>query len=80
MENIDKFCEDLKEHTIRKKRLYDGVNKEMSTEYALGLAIEELGEIAGALTRSRYKLAEYECIDLAHCAFLIKCAIDEMRT
>lgn len=69
--HIDDFLKKLKAHTERKKSLYDGSNRTLPIDFCLRLAIEELGEIAGAITRSRTTLAEYECIDLAHCAYLI---------
>ncbi len=65
----------LKRHAKSKAQAYDGVNKEMSSDVALRYAIEELGEVSTAMTRRRWQLALAECIDLAHCAYLIFKAI-----
>jgi NTP pyrophosphatase (non-canonical NTP hydrolase) len=72
---IENFLERLKLHTERKAKLYDGFNQDIVVDRALRYAIEELGEIATAITRQRYNSAMDECIDLAHCAFLLYKAI-----
>lgn len=69
--HIDDFLKKLKVHAERKKQMYDGSNKTLPVDYCLRFAIEELGEVASAITRNRTTLAEYECVDLAHCAYLI---------
>lgn len=50
---------------------YDGMTNIMSMDKALRLSIEELGEVSTAITRERYISAMYECLDVAHCAFLM---------
>ncbi len=79
MTKIKSFCTQLEKHTKRKANLYDGFNNNMHPDYALRLATEELGEIASAITRDRLGLAEKECIDLAHCAFLILEALSRIE-
>lgn len=71
MLEVDEFLNKLRKHTVRKAQLYDGVNKDMSVDTALRYAIEELGEVATSITRDRHQSILDECIDLAHCAFLI---------
>lgn len=73
------FLDALKRHAERKAELYDGVNKNMPIDTALRYATEELGEVATAITRERYQSASDECIDLAHCAFLIYKSISENK-
>jgi len=74
-EQINSFCEQLKQHAQMKATLYDGVDKALddknSPDVCLRYATEELGEIASALTRKRVETAKAECIDLAHCAMLV---------
>ena len=48
-----------------------GVRSQEDLDTYLRLATEKLGEISAAITRGRWHLARYECIDLAHVAFLI---------
>jgi NTP pyrophosphatase (non-canonical NTP hydrolase) len=69
------FLQILKAHAKRKAKLYDGIDRDMPIDTALRYAIEELGEVATAISRDRYHSALDECIDLAHCAFLIYQAI-----
>lgn len=82
LEFAEKFCNSLLRTAKRKFELYDGIQSagrganEISTDYALRFATEELGEIASALNRNRLSLAQEECIDLAHCAMLIAFAIE----
>lgn len=76
LESIEEFCIALKAHAICKAKLYDGVERDLSIDRRLVLAVEELGEIASAVTRERMQLAKYECMDLAHCAMLIAFSID----
>jgi len=73
------FLERLKEHGKEKAKLYDGIDVDMPVDTALRYAIEELGEIATAVSRDRFNSAMDECIDLAHCAFLIFKSIYERR-
>ena len=73
--DIDEFFEKLKNQAIKKTQLYDGVDNVVDPRHAIALAVEELGEISSAITRDRLDLAKCECIDLAHCAFLISQAI-----
>ena len=61
----------LETHAERKKELYDGGNRDFPLDKVLRFATEELGEVAAAVTRKRTALAIDECIDLAHCAYLI---------
>lgn len=68
---IIEFLKRLYINTKRKAELYDGVNKNIAIDTTLRLATEELGEVATAITRERWNSAMDECIDLAHCAFLI---------
>lgn len=74
MDILKKFLIRLYRHTIRKDNLYDG-NSNMSIDEALRYATEELGEVATSITRERYSTTLDECIDLAHCAFLIYRAV-----
>lgn len=73
------FLELLKIHAERKAKLYDGINTNMPVDTALRYATEELGEVATAISRDRYHSAMDECIDLAHCAFLIYKSISEQK-
>ena len=70
-ENLELFTEWLKKHTRHKAELYDGWNSKRSIDEFMRFAVEELGEVSSAVTRERWELAMAECIDLAHCAFLI---------
>ncbi len=71
-EVYEEFIEMLTPHRKRKiEKNFDGPNIDMSLDQALRLAIEELGEVASAITRDRLVLAKSECIDLAQCAYLI---------
>ena len=65
------FVEYFTNHALRKAKLYDGMNSEKTLHELLVFTIEELGEVASAITRERFHLAAYECVDLAHCAMLI---------
>ncbi len=76
---IDSFLQILKIHSDRKAKLYDGIDNNMPIDTALRYAIEELGEVATAISRDRYHSAMDECIDLAHCAFLIYQAISKIQ-
>jgi len=73
------FLDVLKTHGERKAKLYDGININMPIDTALRYATEELGEVATAISRDRYHSAMDECIDLAHCAFLIYKSISEQK-
>lgn len=77
MKMLKLFLTILKKHAKIKEKLYDGIDTNMSIDTALRYAIEEIGEIATAISRNRYNSAADECIDLAHCAFLIYKAILE---
>lgn len=79
MNSIEEFCETLKNQTIKKAQLYDGVDNVNYPRHALALAVEELREISSAITRNRLDLAKCECIDLAHCAYLISQAITKSQ-
>lgn len=76
-----KFCEDLLEQAKCKATLYDGVERanrkdnDMSVDFFLRYAIEELGEVSSAITRKRWFLAKAECVDVAHTALLIALAL-----
>ena len=75
-EIYNEFLELLQPHRKRKiEEHFDGPNVSMSLDHALRLAIEELGEVASAITRNRFVLAKHECIDLAQCAYLIYVAL-----
>ena len=81
---IPTFLYKLQVHANRKALLYDGVEatdrvSENNVDFYLRLATEELGEIASAITRERYNLAEEECLDLAHCAMLIAMHLDQRK-
>ncbi len=65
------FLKRLYIHAQRKAKLYDGINTDMPIDTAIRYTIEELGEVAAEISRDRYSSALDECIDLAHCAFLI---------
>ena len=78
---IVEFVNKLDAHAKRKATLYDGIETanrredDMSIDFFLRCAIEELGEVASAITRERWQLAFEECIDVAHTAMLIALAI-----
>lgn len=74
-ESIDQFLELLRTQAERKADLYDGTNTAITVDECLRYTTEELGEVASAVTRDRTKLAQYECLDLAHCAMLIWLAL-----
>jgi len=76
---ITGFLQILEKHSEQKAKLYDGINTNMPIDTALRYATEELGEVATAISRDRYHSALDECIDLAHCAFLIYKAISEQK-
>jgi len=76
---ITGFLKILEKHAERKAKLYDGINTNMPIDTALRYATEELGEIATAISRDRYHSALDECIDLAHCAFLVYQAIEKNK-
>ena len=73
------FLKRLYIHAQRKAKLYDGIDRDMPIDTALRYATEELGEVATAISRDRYNSAMDECIDLAHCAFLIYKSISEKK-
>lgn len=79
MDRLEFFLKVLKDHAVRKAKLYDGVDTDMPVDTALRYAVEELGEIATAISRNRYQSAVDECIDLAHCAFLIYVSIENSK-
>lgn len=72
---FDTFVDKLRHQGLRKCKLYDGSNKELSVDTTLRYALEELGEISSAITRERFELAECECIDAAHTIFLVYLAL-----
>jgi len=74
-EKFNEFIQLLKSQALRKAKAYDGSNRILPVDVTLRFAIEELGEISTAITRDRYLQAWYECLDLAHCAFLIWIAL-----
>jgi hypothetical protein len=76
---LKSFLRVLEVHTGNKAKLYDGINANMPVDTALRYAIEELGEVATAINRDRFLSALDECIDLAHCAFLIYQAICKQK-
>lgn len=81
---IETFVNKLKHHAIHKAKLHDGVEiagrgNGDNIDFFLRCATEELGEVASAITRKRYSLAEEECIDLAHTALLIALAIKGVK-
>lgn len=78
-ELFSEFLSTLEKQGTRKANLYDGKNKDLLPDVALRFAIEELGEVATAITRGRINSAMDECIDLAHCAFLIYQAISKTQ-
>lgn len=81
IEFVKQFLDDVLRHAKQKAKLYDGAdvagrtNIDMSPDFFLRYAIEELGEVSSAMTRERWQLAIEECIDLAHTAILIALAI-----
>jgi hypothetical protein len=79
IEEIDEFVNRLKTQAIRKSQLYDGINNHNSPDECLRYAIEELGEIATAMTRERINSAMDECFDLAHCAMLLWLSLKQNR-
>ena len=80
LEFIDRFTCLLKEHA--KAKLYDGIRGVHNLNEMLRLAVEELGDVASAITqqidysRERPILAFRECVDLAYCALLVALALD----
>jgi|WetSurMetagenome_2_1015567.scaffolds.fasta_scaffold612527_2 hypothetical protein len=77
MDLLEEFISRLREHAIKKAKLYDGIDTNMPIDTALRYTIEELGEVATAVTRDRFHSAMDECIDLAHCSFLTYKSISE---
>ena len=75
VEELQQFIRLLQEHAIRKAALYDGTDTMSTPDECLRFAIEELGELSGAITRSRFELAKCEAIDVAHCAMLVWLAL-----
>ena len=74
-EFLKEFFAKIEHHAKRKAKLYDGFNHSTGFDkdkfkLIAGLS-EELGEIASAVTRERPEAAKAECIDLAHCVFLL---------
>lgn len=70
------FLEKVEEQGKRKAELYDGINTSSTLDRTLRLLTEEIGEVASAVTRDRFQLAKVECIDVAHCAFLVYLALE----
>ena len=68
---VEDFCKKLKSHAEHKAKLYDGADKNAAISQLVMYLAEEVGEVSSALTRDRPILARYECIDVAHSAFLI---------
>jgi len=89
MSNLDEFLAMLQRQAVEKAKLYDGAETftgfaqrenivpSSQVDFGVRLAAEELGEIASAITRNRRSLARAECIDLAHCAFLLWVVLGE---
>lgn len=75
IELLEQFANMLIATGKRKASLYDGINCNRSVDEMLRFAVEELGEVSSAITRNRTQLAKDECLDLAHCAFLIYMAL-----
>lgn len=74
--SLKEFCARLVAQGEHKAELYDGLNDgpngpRFSVDGALRFLTEEIGEVASAITRNRTELAKAECIDVAHCAFLV---------
>ena len=74
------FCEKLKHQSIRRTQLYDGYNQSTGTDADLfkltTMITEELGEVSSHVIRERYEAAKAECIDIAHCVFLLYVALN----
>lgn len=75
--SLTHFLKILETHAQRKAKLYDGIDTDMPIDTALRYAIEELGEVATALSRDRFHSAMDECVDLAHCSYLIYQALEK---
>lgn len=76
MNEAKQFLDKLNDQIASKEQMYDGTNRDLDLAYTQQLAIEELGKVAAATIRSRFLLAQAECIDLAHTALLIYLAIE----
>ena len=76
---LDSFLLNLEFQSQRKAKLYDGINRDMSVDTALRYLVEELGEVSQEITRDRLQSAMDECIDLAHCVFLLYLAIWKLK-
>jgi len=78
-QHLESFCNELKHQAKRRQQLYDGYNNATGfdkDDFKLITAmVEELGEIASAIIRERPEAAKAECIDLAHCCFLLYCKL-----
>lgn len=72
---LKSFLENLELQAVHKAKLYDGVDRDMPIDTAIRYLIEELGEVSQEITRDRLQSALDECIDLAHCVFLLYMAI-----
>jgi len=72
---LSDFIERIKYQTKRKSELYDGFNRATGFDKDLNSLVvalaEEIGEVASSITRDRFEAAKAECIDVAHCAFLL---------
>lgn len=77
---IEEFLSRLAKHTERKAVIYDGVNQNRSADFWLRCAIEELGEVATAITRNRLNSAADECIDVAHVALCLYIKLNEVKS
>lgn len=71
MNDLEEFLEWIARQAVRKDELYDGVQNARQLDEVMRFTIEELGEVSSAITRERWELAKAECVDLAHCAFLL---------
>ncbi len=72
MTAIQEFLALVDKQAENKKDLYDGYNSSwMNQNNAIVCLVEEVGEVADASLRKRYLLAMAECVDVAHCAFLV---------
>lgn len=83
---IEEILKIIKVQIERKSKMYDGINiidtsnlERDNISVLMGSAIEELGEVAGAIARRRYQLAMDECIDVIHSALLLYIVIEKKK-
>lgn len=81
--NIPEILEKLRRQAERKRKYPDGLDSIRDPGQAIQrftfLAIEELGEVSSALTRSRLELAKAECIDVMHAVLMLYLAIEALE-